>query len=96
MIAAVALIEAAAEKREERRRVATMCNMQATMHSIPIDLERAKGLGNAERAAAFAGMAHRLELMKRAALSLRAESLELAELDAIQFVAPDEAAAVKG
>jgi hypothetical protein len=91
----ISRIEDAAEKRAERRRVVTMSNMQATMHSVTIDLERIKGLGDSERAAALAGVAHRLELLKRAALGLRVESLELAELAAIEFVSIEEPAAAE-
>lgn len=89
----VARIEAAAEKREEARRVSTMTNMERTLLSELDSLARAKVDSDAGRVVIFSGMAHRLKLLVLTAESLRQESLEIVELNSIRFVEPEESAA---
>ena len=72
-------IDSSAAAAEERRRVSTISNMQATMHAELIELQRAKALSDAERVASFAGTAHRLELMMLAARALHKEAVDLAQ-----------------
>ncbi len=91
----VTRLETAAEKREERRRVASLRTMQATMHSLIIEVENICSMGDAERAAALRRLKSRFEFLGLRADGLMVESLELAELAAIEFDDSEELAAAE-
>ncbi len=82
MNAPVRRIEAASEKREERRRIDTLSRMRATLHALGLELGRIQTLGNAEREMALLGFRTRLAQVDINAQSLERESGALAVADA--------------
>jgi hypothetical protein len=76
--APVSLLDVAAEKREESRRVRTLNNMRASLHAIGIELGRIQTLGNRDRAAALRTVRARFAHLDLSALSLQTESEQLA------------------
>lgn len=82
MNAPISLLDAAVEKRAERRRIRTLQNMRASLHSLGIELGRIETLGNKDRAAALRKLRSTFAHVDLSALSLQTESEELAVADA--------------
>lgn len=71
-------IEAAVDKREERRRLSTMSMMVTALRDMSEDVNRAKTLGDNDRALAFRALRGRLTLIEQQAEMLQEESVDLA------------------
>lgn len=90
MNAPISLIDVAAEKRNESRRVRTLQNMRASLHALGIELGRIETLGNRERADALWKVRGTFKHLDLSARSLQDESQELADAEFIKELLPEK------